>query len=83
MKNTCICCGRAFQYRHSNVGEVLLRAREARGISRTNLARRLGNNSQGIAAYESGISGMRVSTLQSIAEAMGYHMRIRLVPVDN
>ncbi|HEX2863568.1 MAG TPA: helix-turn-helix transcriptional regulator [Deinococcales bacterium] len=62
-------------------GQLLRRAREARGLSVREAARRLGRSPSRVTAIEHA-RALNVATLVEAARALGYAVDVRLVPLD-
>jgi len=64
-------------------GNLILLARNDRGLSQRKLARKAGTSQAAIAAYESGKRSPTLETLARIVRAAGLDLRIQLVPADS
>lgn len=58
-------------------------ARDKAGLTQSELAERAGASQQAISAYETGRKEPTLPTLQRLAAAAGFEMRIRLEPIDD
>lgn len=66
----------------ATVGQLLARAKEAKGESNSQIATRLGVSRQRVAEML-GSHNLKVGTVVATAAALGYETRISLHPVDN
>ncbi|MGD0220614.1 MAG: helix-turn-helix transcriptional regulator [Acidimicrobiales bacterium] len=64
------------------LGEYVRHAREESGITQHELAERLGCKQPAISRLEGGGVSPNMSTLQRIAEALGFQLEIQMVPRD-
>jgi transcriptional regulator with XRE-family HTH domain len=65
----------------SDIGKMLIReARHRAGLSQGELAARAGTSQPAIARLERGISSPNLATLQRLAKAAGFNLRVELVP---
>lgn len=65
-----------------SVGEMLARARKGRHLSLRALAARLGDSHSRVVALEKATSRVEVQTVARFADALGYDLRLELVPRD-
>jgi len=66
----------------TDISSSLKQARLRRGLSLSQLARRAGTSAPTISRYENGWDRFELYTLQKLATALGYSLRIKLMPVN-
>lgn len=64
----------------SNIGSVLAQARRQAGLSQRDLAQRAGTSQPAIARLEQGRASPTFATLERLAAAAGFALRVELVP---
>jgi DNA-binding XRE family transcriptional regulator len=58
-------------------------ARQAAGLTQTEVARRIGTSQAAVARLESGVGNPNWETLERYAKAVGRRLAVRLEPVEN
>ncbi len=66
----------------AGVGQLLQQARQRRGMSLRDAARRMDRSPSRVVAIEQATTEVTVATLTRLAQALGYRTEIRLVPMD-
>jgi transcriptional regulator with XRE-family HTH domain len=67
----------------AGVGQLLQHARQQRGLSLRDAARRMDRSPSRVVAIEQATTEVTVATLTRLAQALGYRTEIRLVPMDS
>ena len=62
--------------------DELVRTRQERDLSQTEIAARMGTSQSAVARLESGDADVRLSTLERYATALGQRLQVRLTKED-